>query len=114
MRNVSDLQGENEWQRKKSGQENIQHFPQVLRCSRAKQRQRNVQKIVLHVHAKYEKVTWERDVPLLQTLSLLFQLVQFVKCWQFLLKFTLKDCFEIQGEKKSYVVFTPSTLKIWN
>ena len=56
MRNVSDLQGENEWQRKKSGQENIQHFPQVLRCSRAK-RQRNVQKIVLHVHAKYEKVT---------------------------------------------------------
>ena len=29
-----------------------------------------------------------------------FQLVQFVKCWQFLLKFTLKDCFEIQGKEK--------------
>ena len=36
----------------KSEQEHIQHFPQVLRYSRAKQRQRNVQKIVLHVHAK--------------------------------------------------------------
>ena len=51
MRNVSDLQGENEWQRKKKCQEHNQHFPQVSHCSRAKQRQRNVQISVLHVQS---------------------------------------------------------------
>ena len=51
MRNVSDLQGENEWQRKKKCQEHNQGFPQVSHCSRAKQRQRNVQISVLHVQS---------------------------------------------------------------
>ena len=56
MRNASGHQGENERQLKKqktkSDQERIRatrKFLEVSRCSRAKQRQRNVQKSVLHV-----------------------------------------------------------------
>ena len=36
---------------KKKCQEHNQHFPQVSHCSRAKQRQRNVQISVLHVQS---------------------------------------------------------------
>ena len=54
MRNASGQQGENKWQRRKrSEQERIRYFLhktctrrflEISRCSRAKQRQRNVQK----------------------------------------------------------------------
>ena len=45
------MQGENERQWKKSEREKrvTKKFLEVSRCSRAKQRQRNVQKSVLHV-----------------------------------------------------------------
>ena len=50
---ASGHQGENERQRKKSQQEHIKRvtrkFLEVSHCSRAKQRQRNVQKRMLHV-----------------------------------------------------------------
>ena len=61
MRNASGQQGENKWQRRKrSEQERIRHFLhktctrrflEISRCSSAKQRQRNVQKRVLHVQS---------------------------------------------------------------
>ena len=53
MRNASGLQGENEWQRKKLNRNTYNKssvkcvtrtFLEVSRCSRAKQRQGNVQK----------------------------------------------------------------------
>ena len=57
MRNPRDHQGENERVRK-SEQDDIssikavtRKFLEVSRCSRAKQRQRNVQKSVLHVQS---------------------------------------------------------------
>ena len=61
MRNASGHQRENERQwKKKSEQEHVRHcldktcdqeVSAVSRCSRAKQRQRNVQKSVLHVQS---------------------------------------------------------------
>ena len=60
MRNASGHHGETEWQRKKVNRNtyNIssikrvtRKFLEVSRCSRAKQRQRNVQKSVLHVQS---------------------------------------------------------------
>ena len=54
--NASGHQGENEPQRKKSQQEHIKHetrtFLEVSGCSRAKQRQRNVQKKKCAARAK--------------------------------------------------------------
>ena len=57
MRNPRDHQGENE-RVKKSEQDDIssikavkRKFLEVSRCSRAKQRQRNVQKSALHVQS---------------------------------------------------------------
>ena len=60
MRNASGHQGKNERQRKKvyrttynisSIKRVTRKFLEVLRCRRAKQRQRNVQKSVLHVQS---------------------------------------------------------------
>ena len=61
MTNASGHQGETEWQRKKKVNRNTYNissikrvtrkFLEVSRCSRAKQRQRNVQKSVLHVQS---------------------------------------------------------------
>ena len=39
-----------------------------------------------------------------QTLSRLFQLVQFVKCWQMFLEQNSEDCFKVQEKKKKVVV----------
>ena len=50
MRNAMGHQGENEWQWKKSEQEHVRYFlhemcnQEVSHCSRAKQRQSNIQK----------------------------------------------------------------------
>ena len=61
MRNASGLQGENEWQRKKVNRNTYNKssvkcvtrtFLEVSRCSRAKQRQGNVQKKCA-AHAKF-------------------------------------------------------------
>ena len=43
------------------------------------------------------------EVALLQTLYCLFHLVQFVKCWQFFLELSARDCIEVQGKKKKVV-----------
>ena len=61
MRNASGHHGETEWQQKKKVNRNTYNissikrvtrkFLEVSRCSRAKQRQRNVQKSVLHVQS---------------------------------------------------------------
>ena len=40
------------------------------------------------------------EFALLQTLSRLFQLVQFVKCWQIFWSRILKYCIEVQEKKK--------------
>ena len=57
---AAQMQGENEWQWKKvngntydisSIKRVTKKFLEVSRCSRAKQRQRNVQKCVLHVQS---------------------------------------------------------------
>ena len=45
------------------------------------------------------------EVALLQTLSRLFHLVHFVKCWKFLLELNSKRRMEVQGKKKEVVVF---------
>ena len=42
----------------------------------------------------------KNEFALLQTLSRLFQLVQFVKFWQILCSSILKDCIKIQKKKK--------------
>ena len=50
------------------------------------------------------------EIVLHQTLSRLFHLVQFIKCWQSLLKLKfLKDSGEVQERRKKVVVFTFST-----
>ena len=43
------------------------------------------------------------EVALLQTLYCLFHLVQFVKCWQFFLELSARDCIEVQGKEKKVV-----------
>ena len=43
------------------------------------------------------------EVALLQILYCLFHLVQFVKCWQFFLELSARDCIEIQGKEKKVV-----------
>ena len=57
MGNASDHQGENERQRTKNQQEHIKHvtrkFLEVSCCSRAKQRQRNVQLRKCATRAKF-------------------------------------------------------------
>ena len=50
------------------------------------------------------------EVGLLQTLSRLFQLVQFDKCWQIFLDLNSKRLYRSSGkEKESRLVFTSST-----
>ena len=46
-----------------------------------------------------------------QTLSRLFQLIQFVKCWQMSLDLNSKDCIKVQEKKRKFLshVFTSST-----
>ena len=41
---------------------------------------------------------------LLQTLSRLFHLVQYTKCWRICLEFNSKGCIEVQEKKKGVVV----------
>ena len=58
----------------------------------------------------YEKVT-QRVIALLQALSRLFQLVQFVKCWQIFLELNSKGLYQSSGREKESrcLVFTSST-----
>ena len=51
----------------------------------------------------YENITIKSEVALLQTLYCLFHLVQFVKCWQFFLELSARDCIEVQGKEKKVV-----------
>ena len=46
------------------------------------------------------KTSLKKEAALLQTLSGLFCLVQFAKCWQFVLELKFKDCMEVQEKKK--------------
>ena len=52
----------------------------------------------------------KREVALLQTLSHLFHLVQFVKCWHFFLELSSKILYQSSGKEKEsrYLVFTSS------
>ena len=55
----------------------------------------------------------QSEVALLQTLSRLFHLVQFVKCWQFFLELNSKGQYRSSGKKKEShcLVFTSSTIR---
>ena len=44
------------------------------------------------------------EFALLQTLSRLFHLIYFVKCWQMLWSLILKDCIKVQEKKKNFAV----------
>ena len=46
----------------------------------------------------------KKEVALLQTLSHLFCLVQFAKCWQFVLELKFKHSIEVQEKKKKVIV----------
>ena len=84
-------------------------------------RQRNVQKSVMHVQTCYfanlnlqlllflpsrsrrrrlQKRPLKSEFALLQTLSRLFQLVQFVKCWQIFLELNSKRLYQRSGKEK--------------
>ena len=56
----------------------------------------------------YESVTKQAGVVALhQTLSRLWNLVQFVKSWHLVLDWNFKDCIEVQEKKKKVVVLRP-------
>ena len=48
----------------------------------------------------YKNVHLKSEFALLQTLSRLFHLVQYVKCWQFFVKLNSKGLYQSSGEKK--------------
>ena len=50
------------------------------------------------------KTSLKKEAALLQTLSGLFCLVQFAKCWQFVLELKFKDCIEVQEKKKKVII----------
>ena len=50
------------------------------------------------------KTSLKCEFALLQTLSRLFQLVQFVKCWQFFLELNSKRLYQSSGKEKEVVV----------
>ena len=68
----------------------------------------NIRKLISNEDGDvYETVSKKKEVALHQTLSvlsLLFNLVQFVKSWQFFMDLILKDCIEVQEKKKIVVV----------
>ena len=62
---------------------------------------------------RLQKRHLQSEVALLQTLSRLFHLVQFVKCWQFFLELNSKGQYRSSGKKKEShcLVFTSSTIR---
>ena len=46
------------------------------------------------------KTSLKKEAALLQTLSRIYRLVQFAKCWQFVLELKFNDCMEVQEKKK--------------
>ena len=68
----------------------------------------NIRKLISNEDGDvYETVSKKKEVALHQPLSVLsrlFNLVQFVKSWQFFMDLILKDCIEVQEKKKIVVV----------
>ena len=67
----------------------------------------------LHLNRDVKQQRWRRlrkrhlklsAFALLQTLSRLFQLVQFVKCWQIVLELNSKRLYQSSGKEKEVVV----------
>ena len=60
----------------------------------------------------YENATWKSEFALPQTLSRLFQLVYFVKCWQIFLELNSKRLYQSSGiEKESCCLEFPSSTR---
>ena len=60
----------------------------------------------------YENATWKSEFALSQTLSRLFQLVYFVKCWQIFLELNSKRLYQSSGiEKESCCLEFPSSTR---
>ena len=54
----------------------------------------------------------KKEVALFQTLSRLFHLVQFVKCWQFFLELNSKSLYRSSGKEKKVVVLVFSSTNV--
>ena len=50
------------------------------------------------------KMSLKKEAALLQTLSGLFCLVQFAKCWQFVVELKFKDCIKVEEKKKKVII----------
>ena len=74
---------------------------------------RNIRELKQQRRRRLQKRHLKSEFALLQTLSRLFHLVYFVKCWQMFWSWILKDCIKGQGKKRKLLSCVPVLDKTW-